>query len=49
MGEHKVLKPFLSPDLEIKIDFREIMCESVDWIQLAQNKVRLRVLLNAVL
>ena len=33
----------------IKMDFQEVGCGGMDWIELAQNRGRLRALVNAVM
>jgi len=33
----------------IKMDIREVGCESMDWMELAQDRDRWRALLNAVM
>jgi hypothetical protein len=33
----------------IKMDFQEVECESMEWIELAQDRDRWRALMNAVM
>jgi len=39
-------RPDLTWNDNIKIEFKEIGCESVDWTQLAQNRVQWRARVN---
>jgi len=47
------LRPFGRPrprwEDNIKMDFEEVGCEGMDWIDLTQNRDRWRALVNAVM
>jgi hypothetical protein len=53
MGKPEGKKPLGRPrrrwENGIRMDLREIVCGSVDWIQLAQDRDRLRAVVNTVL
>jgi hypothetical protein len=36
-------------DINIKMDFQEVGCGDMDWIELAQDRVRWRALVNVVM
>jgi len=47
-GKSLILRPRHRWDDNIKMYLQEVGCEGKDWINLAQNRGRLRALLNAV-
>jgi len=48
-GKRSLEKPRRRGDYNIKMDLREVECEVVDWIELAQDRDRWRALMNAVM
>jgi len=53
VGKHEGKKPIGRPrcrwDDNIKMDIQEAGCGGMDWIELAQDRNRCRVLVNAVI
>jgi len=53
VGKPEGLRPFGRPrprwEDNIKMDFEEVGCEGMDWIDLTQNRDRWRALVNAVM
>ena len=37
------------PGMDRKMDFQEVGCEGMDWIELAQDRYRWQALVNAVM
>ena len=48
-GKSPLGRPILKWDDNIKMDLQEMGCEGMDWIELAQDRGRWRVLLIAVM
>ena len=48
-GKIPLARPRCRWEDNIKMDFQEVGCEDMDWIELAQDKDRWRVLVNAVM
>jgi hypothetical protein len=44
-----VWDPGLDGKDNIKMDFRELRCEGMDWIELAEDRGKWRALVNAVM
>jgi hypothetical protein len=53
MGKPEVKRPLERPNLSwednIKMDFQEVGCGSVDWIELAQDMDRWRAIVNTTM
>jgi hypothetical protein len=49
MGKRQLGRPKVRWDDNIKMDLQEVGCESIDWIELAQDGDRWWALLNAVM
>jgi hypothetical protein len=48
-GERPLGRPRQGWEASIKMDFQEVECGSMDWIELAQDRDRWRALVNAVM
>ena len=48
-GKRPLRRPRLRGDDNIKMDFQEVGCGGVDWIELAQDRDRCRALVNPVM
>ena len=48
-GNRPLGRPSCRWEDNIKMDLLEVECRSVDWIELAQDRVRWRALVNAVM
>jgi hypothetical protein len=48
-GKRPLGRPGRKREDNIKLDFREVGCGSMDWIQLAHDRDRWRALVNAVM
>jgi len=48
-GKRKLGGPRLRWEDNIKMDLQEVGCRGMDWIELAQDRDRWRVLVNAVM
>jgi hypothetical protein len=48
-GKRPLLRPRSRWEDNIKADFQEVGCASMDWIELAQDRDRWRELVNAVM
>ena len=48
-GKRHLGRPRCRWEDNIKMDLQEVGCEGMDWIELAQNRDRWRVLVNAVM
>jgi len=48
-GKRPLGRPRFRWEDNIKMDLQEVGCEGMDWIELAQDKDRWRVLVNAVM
>jgi len=48
-GKSPLGRPILKWDDNIKMDLQEMGCEGMDWIELAQDRGRWRVLVIAVM
>ena len=48
-GKRPLRRPRLRRKDNIKMDLQEVGCEGMDWIELAEDKERLRALVNAVM
>jgi CRISPR/Cas system-associated protein Cas7 (RAMP superfamily) len=49
LGKIPLRKPRNSWQYNIKVDLQEVGCESMDWIELAEDRDRWRALVNAVM
>ena len=53
MGKSEGKRPFGRPrcrwDDNIKMDFQEVECGKIDWVDVAQNRDRWRALVTAVM
>jgi hypothetical protein len=47
-GKRPLGRPGRRWEKNIKMELQEVGCESIDWIELAQNRDRWRALVNAV-
>jgi hypothetical protein len=47
-GKRPMGRPRRGWEDNIRMDFQEVGCGGVDWIELAQNRNRVRALVNAV-
>jgi hypothetical protein len=48
-GKRPLVKPRPNWEDNIKIELQEVGCGGMDWIELAQDKDRWRVLVNAIM
>jgi hypothetical protein len=48
-GRRLLARPRRRWEDNIKIDLREVECECVDWLELAQNRDRWRALVSSVM
>jgi hypothetical protein len=48
-GKRPLGRPRRRREDNIKADLKEVVCEGMDWIELAQNKDRWRTIVNAVM
>jgi len=48
-GKRPLGRPRLRWENNIKMDFQEVVCGGMDWIELAQDRDRWRALVNAVM
>ena len=48
-GKRPLGRPRSSWEDNIKMDLQEVSCGAMDWIELAQDRGRLRALVNAVM
>jgi hypothetical protein len=48
-GKRPLGRPRCRWEDNINMDLQEVVCESIDWIELAQGRDRWRVLVNAVI
>jgi hypothetical protein len=48
-GKRPLGRPRRRWEDNIKADFQEVGCRSMDWIELAQDRDRLRAIVNAVM
>ena len=48
-GKRPLGKPRCSWEDYVKMDLQEVGCKSMEWIELAQDRDRWRVLVNAVM
>jgi hypothetical protein len=48
-GKRTLGRPRRRCEFNIKIDLKEVRCERMDWIDVAQEKDRWRTLVNAVM
>jgi hypothetical protein len=48
-GRRPLVRPMLRWEDNIKMDLREMRCEELDWIDLAQDRDRWRAVVNAVM
>ena len=48
-GKGSLVRPWLRWEDNIKMDLQDVVCEGMDWIELAQNRDRWRPLVNAVM
>ena len=48
-GKRQLGKPRSRLEDNIKMDLQEVGCGGMDWIELAQDRVRWRALVNAVM
>ena len=48
-GNRQLGRPRLRWEDNIKVDLQEVRWRSIDWIELAQDRDRLRALVNAVM
>jgi hypothetical protein len=48
-GKRPLVRPRRRWEHNIKIDLKEVVCESMDWIDLAQDRERVREVVNAVM
>ena len=48
-GKRPLGRPRRRCEVNIKIDLKEVSCEGMDWIDVAQDRDRWRALVNAVM
>ena len=48
-GKRPLGRPRLRWEVNIKMEFQEVRCEGMDWIDLAQDRDRWRALVNALM